>query len=369
MSILQKNMINMKNNIIVLVFLGLFVSSQVGAAVNVQVPLSDEQRTISAIKKVLPSVVSISIVGNVVVDVMSTDTGSFSTSSKKQQLGSGSGFIISSDGLILTNKHVVDFDNAKAPEFLVTLNSSKKYKAKLIGKDPTNDLAVLKIEATKLPAVVFGNSGQLELGQSVVAIGNALGVYKNSVTKGVVSGLNRSIVASGNQVQSETLSNVIQTDAQINLGNSGGPLINLSGEVIGVNVAVDEGGQSLGFAIPSNEVKPVVVSVKRDKKIIRPRLGIMFVNINAEIADQLNLAVDYGALIRGTDTSAGVIANSPAAKAGLMDGDIIVEVDGKKLDKVGLLETIGNYRPGQKVGLVIRRDTRRILRTVTLGSF
>lgn len=358
-----------KSKVLYFVIIGMFFASHVGAATNAQVALSDEQRTINAIKKVLPSVVSISITGNAVVDLMSVETGLMSTTSKKQQLGAGTGFIISTDGLIMTNKHVVDYGVVNSVEYLVTLNSSKRYKAKLIGKDPTNDLAVLKIEATKLPAVQFGNSGQLELGQSVVAIGNALGVYKNSVTKGIVSGLNRSIVASGNQVQSESLSNVIQTDAQINLGNSGGPLINLSGEVIGVNVAVDEGGQSLGFAIPANEVKPVVVSVKRDKKIIRPRLGIMFVNINAEIADQLNLAVDYGALIRGTDTSAGVIAGSPAAKAGLMDGDIIVEVDGKKLNKIGLLELIGSYRPGQKIGLVIRRDTRKLMRTVILGSF
>jgi len=180
----------------------------------------------------------------------------------------------------------------------------------------------------------LGDSDSLQIGQSVIAIGNALGEFRNTVSLGVVSGLARSITAGNGFGQSETLDHVIQTDAAINPGNSGGPLLNLSGQVVGVNVAVAQGSQSIGFALPINSVKGAIESVKSTGKIIRPYLGIRYTPINAELKDKNNLSVDYGVLVKGgkTESELAVIPGSPADKAGIVENDIILEADGKKLD-------------------------------------
>jgi len=253
---------------------------------------------------------------------------------EKQDIGGGSGFFVSSDGLIVTNKHVVD---QKKAEYTVFTNDGQKHIAKIIALDPVLDIALIKIDPPaggSFPYLSLGDSDALQVGQSVIAIGNALGEYRNTVSVGVVSGLARSITAGDSSGSTETLDHVIQTDAAINPGNSGGPLLNLSGEVIGVNVAIAQGSQNIGFALPINSVKSAIESVKSTGKIVRPYLGLRYVAINAAMKDANKLTVDYGVLVKAGTTAndLAVIPGSPADKAGIVENDIILEVDGVKLD-------------------------------------
>lgn len=282
------------------------------------------------------------------------------TPTEKQKVGAGSGFIFSADGLILTNKHVVEDKNA---EYTVILNNGTEYDAKVLGLDPLNDLAVLKIEAKNLPYLNFGDSDSLKVGQRVVAIGNALAEYENTVTTGVISAKGRNIIAGGSIQGTEALSNLLQTDAAINPGNSGGPLCNLKGEVIGINTAIATNANGIGFAIPINDVKQVVESVKKYGKIVRPMLGIRYVLIDAEHKADLgldkNFDLDYGALISGDPNSKkyAVVPGSPAEKAGLMKDDIILEVNGTKVDTPEVLKDIATkYQIGDILNLKIWRD-------------
>lgn len=261
--------------------------------------------------------------------------------------GKGTGFFVSSDGLIITNRHVI---NVAGATYTITTSSGKKYTATLIAKDPVFDLAVLKVVGTGFPAVTLGNSNNLVLGQSVVAIGFALGQFQNSISAGVISGLSRSIIAGGGGT-TEQLDRVIQTDAAINPGNSGGPLINLRGEVIGVNVAVAQGSQSVGFAIPSDNVIQVVNSVKAYGFIVRPYLGISYTQLDESIQKRNNLSVDYGIFINS------VVADSPAARVDIRSGDIILAVDGVKLDGDPSFSTvIRNKKVGQNITITLLRN-------------
>ena len=218
------------------------------------------------------------------------------------------------------------------------------------------DIALIKIEGLGFPYLSLGNSDTLQIGQSVIAIGNALGEYRNTVSVGVVSGLARSITAGDNSGNVEVLDHVIQTDAAINPGNSGGPLLDLSGRVIGVNVAIAQGSQNVGFALPINNVRGAIESVKSTGKIIRPYLGIRYVTINTEIKDKNNLTVDYGVLVK-TGINANepaVIPGSPADKAGIVENDIILEIDGAKLDdKTSLASVIRQKSIGQTIKLKV----------------
>ncbi|OGI64765.1 hypothetical protein A3H53_00530 [Candidatus Nomurabacteria bacterium RIFCSPLOWO2_02_FULL_40_10] len=269
---------------------------------------------------------------------------------EKKQVGGGSGFFVSSDGLIVTNKHVVD---QKDVEYTVFTNDGKKHTAKVIARDPVLDIAIIKVEGTGFPYLSLGNSDKLEIGQNVIAIGNALGEFRNTVSVGVVSGLARSITASSGSGTSEVLDHVIQTDAAINPGNSGGPLLDLSGKVIGVNVAIAQGSQNIGFALPINSVKGAIESVKTTGKIIRPYLGIRYVTVTAEMKDKNNLTVDYGVLIKaGANTNElAVIPGSPADKAGIVENDIILQIDGVKLDEDTSLASVIR---GKSVGQIIK---------------
>ena len=272
---------------------------------------------------------------------------------EKKEVGGGTGFIISPDGYIVTNKHVV-YD--KKAEYTVLLNDERKFKAQVVARDPVYDVAVLKIKAANLPVLRLGNSDRLKVGQTVIAIGNALGEFRNTVSVGVVSGLSRSITASGPGIGSERLVGVIQTDASINPGNSGGPLLNLKGEVVGINTAVVQGAQNIGFAIPINEVKSIIESVKRYGKIVRPWLGVRYMMINKEIAKENKLPVDYGALIvRGQKPGElAVIPGGPADKAGIEENDIILEINGRKLtEEYPLNIAISKFKPGDVITLKI----------------
>jgi len=332
--------------------------------------LDDQEATIRAINRAAPSVVSINILEDVDVQVQDINTGDVRVEKKKISRGAGSGFLISQDGLIITNKHVASAGTEGQSEYKITLNSGKQYYAQLIGTDPVNDLAILKIFDKNLPYLELGDSNNLQVGTSVIAIGNALGRYDNSATKGIVSGLGRSLSASGLNGETENLDNVIQTDAQINFGNSGGPLINLEGKVVGINVAKDEGGESIGFAIPINEAKPVVTSARDSGRIIRSRLGVRYLIITPEIAEAKKLPRSTGALIiDGENGETGLVPDSPAVKAGLLVGDIIFEIDGRKIDeRLPLLSYISQFGPGKKLGLKIQRGTQIFSKIVTLDE-
>jgi len=283
---------------------------------------------------------------------------------QKRDIGGGSGFIISKDGLIVTNKHVIFDDNA---EYSVILSNGERFDAKVIAKDPLIDLAILKIEADNLPVLKLGDSDTLSLGQTVIAIGFTLSEYNNTVTKGVVSGIERKVTAEG-----EILDAAIQTDAAINPGSSGGPLINLSGEVIGINTAVSNEGQSIGFALPINSAKQAIESVQIYGRIVRPWLGVRYILLNEELSRVNKLPVDYGALlVRGkTSTDFAVIPNSPADKSGLEEGDIILEVNSKKIDQNNFLaKLIAVNNVGDVIKLKILRQGKEQEFKIILEEF
>jgi len=272
---------------------------------------------------------------------------------EEREIGGGTGFIITSDGYIVTNKHVVADEEA---EYTVMMNDESKYDAEVVARDPTTDFAVLKIEGKDFPTIELGDSDEIKVGQTVIAIGNALGEFRNTVSVGVISGLSRSITASSFGFGSENLVGVIQTDASINHGNSGGPLLNLAGQVIGINTAIAQDAQNIGFAIPINEVKNSIESVKEYGKIIKPWLGVRYIMINESIAESNKLDVDYGALIiRGEEkTDLAVIPGSPADKAGLVENDIILEVNGEKIDQdYPLMKAIAKFKPGDEITLKV----------------
>ncbi|TSC62058.1 MAG: Uncharacterized protein G01um101448_171 [Parcubacteria group bacterium Gr01-1014_48] len=286
---------------------------------------------------------------------------------EKREVGGGSGFLVSSDGLVMTNRHVVLDESAS---YTVFTSDGKKYEAQVAAKDPFLDIALLRIKGGKsFPYLTFGDSGKLKPGQTVIAIGNPLGEFRNSVSVGVISGLARSIIAGDGMGNSEQLEEVLQTDAAINPGNSGGPLLNVNGQVIGVNVAVAQGSENIGFALPSNLVKGTVTSVKETGEIIRPYIGVRYVQIDNVMKEKNNLSVDYGALVlRGeTREDLAVIPGSPADKAGIVENDIILEVDGVELkDGHSLASLIRTKNVGDSIKLKILHRGQEKLITVVL---
>lgn len=282
---------------------------------------------------------------------------------ERREIGGGSGFVLDSNGTIVTNKHVVS--DAKA-DYTVLTNDGKKYAAKVLARDPLLDFAVLKISADGLRALALGNSDGLKLGQTAIAIGNALGEFRNTVSVGAVSGLARNVTARGGGV-TETIEGVIQTDAAINPGNSGGPLLNLRGEVIGINTAVAAGAENIGFAIPINQVKRAIDSIRQHGKIIIPYLGVRYIVIDDERAEKEKLAVKYGALVRGGEDGPAIVKNSPAEKAGIKAEDIILEVNGQKIDKDHpLASLIQKYSVGDAITLKVLRGGQALELKVTL---
>lgn len=274
---------------------------------------------------------------------------------QKKQIGAGTGFIIKSDGIVITNKHVVLSENA---EYTIILNNGDKYEAEVIARDPLNDLAIMKIKASDktFPVLFLGDSSDIKLGQTVIAIGNALGEFSNTISRGIVSGLSRSITASSRFGQGENLTGVIQTDTAINPGNSGGPLLDLNGEVIGVNTAIVQSAQSIGFAIPINQVKRIVNSFYEQGKITYPFLGVRFMIINKELQKEQSLPFDYGALVvRGEQMQdLAVVPGSAADIAGITENTIILEVEGNKItDKNPLNKIIQEFNPSDEIELKI----------------
>lgn len=271
---------------------------------------------------------------------------------EKQEIGGGTGFIVSEDGLVVTNKHVVEDENA---EYTFLTNDEKKFPAKVLARHPSDDVAILRIEGKNFPTLDLGDSDSIQMGQSVIAIGNALGEFRNTVSTGVVSGLSRSIVAQGALGGTERLNNIIQTDAAINSGNSGGPLLNLEGKVIGINTAVAQGAQNVGFAIPVNTVKKSIRDVQTKGKIVQPYIGVRYIMVNDDIKEKNSLSVNYGALVTSkSEEELAVIPGGPADKAGIVQNDIILEVNGKKIDKNNTLSVLlSNYNAGDTIALKV----------------
>lgn len=282
---------------------------------------------------------------------------------EKREIGGGTGFIVSADGLIITNKHVVSDTDA---EYTVFTNDGEKYEAKVLARDRFNDLAILKIEANDLPILTLGNSDDIKIGQTAIAIGFALGEFQNTVSKGIISGLSRSIsVNSGFGTPTEELTDIIQTDLAINFGNSGGPLLDINGQVMGINVAKAEMAQGIGFALPINLAKKAIDSYNKFGKITAPYLGIWY----EPVTEEDNLAVDYGVVLKKSDNSNAIMKGSPAEKAGLKNGDIILEFGGQKIDKDHILAVlIKKYQFGDSVMLKVLRDDQEIEVVLILGE-
>jgi len=276
-----------------------------------------------------------------------------------QEIGGGTAFFISGDGLLMTNRHVVSDEKA---QYTVLLNDGRTLDATVLARDAVNDIALLKVQGTGFPFLTFAGRGNLKLGQGVVSIGNALAEFRNTVSVGVISGLERTITAASRRGgDTEELHRIIQTDAAINEGNSGGPLLNMNGDVIGMNTAVATGAQNIGFAIPVDDLLRVTESYKQYGRIVRPYLGIRYVPVSPTLQKANKLSVDYGVLIsRGaTPEELAVLPNSPASKAGLVENDIVLEADGLKIDDTNALnDIIQQKKPGDTLQLkVLRNDT------------
>lgn len=285
---------------------------------------------------------------------------------EKTKIGGGSGFIVSPDGYIFTSNHVV---GDKGADYTIILEPEKKYPAKVICRDPLNDIAILKIDAKNLPYIELGDSDKLELGQTVIAVGNALGEFHDTISTGVVSGLSRFITAlSGLSQHAESLRGLIQTDAAINPGNSGGPLTDIEGKVIGVNTAMVMGAQNIGFAIPINYAKKDFEEVKKYGKIIRPFLGVKYILLNKEISKKNKLPVDNGALIvREALGEAAIIKDSAAAKAGLKEFDIILECNKEKItEEKPLSHILQGLKINDEISLKVLREGKEITIQVKL---
>lgn len=282
------------------------------------------------------------------------------------QAGAGTGIILTEEGLLVTNKHVVP-ENPSA--LSIVLSDGREFDdIEVIGRDPFNDIAFLKINgASGLKTAKLGDSSVMRVGERVVAIGNALGQFENTVTSGIISGLGRPVIA-GEFGDSEQLQNLFQTDTAINPGNSGGPLVNMSGEIIGINTAVAGDAENIGFAIPINDVKPGIASVQDSGRLVRPYLGVRYIAITDDVAEEFDLSVKRGAYIVSDANSSAIIGGSPAEKAGLREEDIIVKVEGDEInEKSPLVTLVSKHAVGETINLtVIRSDGNEEVVQVTL---
>lgn len=336
--------------------------------------IASSSRTVQVVEQAKPSVVSIVVTKRIPQIERFFLEGPFGVriprkrikGFQQQQVGFGSGFFVSKDGLIVTNKHVVS--DTKASYSAIT-SQGETLDLKVVDRDPSMDIAVLKTKdsSNSYRPLRFGSSSQLKPGQKVIAIGNALGEFQNSVSVGVVSGLSRSIVAGGASGNPQRLEQVIQTDVAVNPGNSGGPLLNLSGEVVGVNVAIARGSENISFALPANLVQEVVSSVREYGEIVRPFLGVRFVPVTEKITDRRELSVEHGALVVSSGVKPAVMPGSPADKAGIRPGDVLLSIDGTTINEDNSLSAlIRSKSVDQTVKITLMRDGKRQTVSATL---
>ena len=320
----------------------------------------EETSIANIVSKVTPAVVSI-------ISEIRT-SGYFGYGGVSQ--ASGTGMIVTSDGYVLTNKHVVD--GARSVQIITDAGDTYD-DVDIIGTDPLNDVAYLKINGVSdLPTIPLGDSKTIAVGQPVLAIGNALGAYQNSVTQGIIGGTGRSVEASDSSGQNvEYLTDMLQTDAAINPGNSGGPLVNAAGEVIGINTAVSTDAQGLGFAIPISAVKGMLKNIIDNDKAERAYLGLSYVTITSEVAKEYKLPVSQGAYVHSDNNRQGaVVSGGPAAKAGIKDGDIITKIGNIEVGRAGSISTlVGEYKVGDTIQLTIIRDKQEMVVNVTLEAY
>ncbi len=331
-------------------------------------PTKTQSKIVKIVKKALASVVSITMTKNLAgiesMFQLSKQNSANIPKKKMVKVGGGSGFIVSKDGIILTNRHVMEDSKA---DYTLVLHNGEKIKPKILGIDKIHDIAILQIDPLLRPGQDFpylemGDSSNLDLGEQVIAIGNALGLFKNTVSLGIVSGLSREI-----QAQSELsdtaakLRGLIQTDAAINPGNSGGPLIDMSGKVIGINAAMVFGAENIGFALPINNAKKALEDLKKHGRIRQPFFGIRYLQINKQLKDRYDLPVDFGALVISEPElplgkSRAVISGGPAEKAGFKEADIIIEISGQKITpEVSVNDLLADFTVGQKLVCKILR--------------
>lgn len=331
--------------------------------------ISSQSQLISSIAKTVgQSVVSIDVQSQV------STPDFFGFDQTQNQEAAGTGFVISSNGIIMTNRHVVPSGTTKVS---VTLSDGTRYNnVSVIGRTSDSspqDIAFLKINNLnkKLTPVTFGDSSKMQVGDMVIAIGNALGQFQNTVTQGIISGYGRDVTAgdqSGSQ-SNENLTDLFQTDAAINEGNSGGPLVNIDGEVVGVNTAIASDAQNIGFAQPINDLQGLIKSVLANGKLQQPFLGVRYVSLTNDLAQQFGLKTTRGAYITSSDNQPAIVSGSPAEKAGLKEKDIITKVNSLKIDEnTSLTAALSRYKVGDKVTLTVIRNGQTIKIDATLGN-
>jgi len=315
---------------------------------------NEYQQTIKAVEKAIPAVVAILMFKSPEQVKQKIDKTIFEHLSRDKNglvcLGSCSGFFVSSDGYLLTNRHVVEDEEASYE----VVWKHHHYIPQILARDEMTDLAILKIDGKDFPYLSLGDSSKLKLGQTVIAIGNALSEFENTVSRGIISGLSRH-VQTDNEEQNRDFSGLIQTDAAINPGNSGGPLINLFGQVIGVNTAVVLGVENIGFAIPINQAKVILKDIKQYGKINHPNLGVRYLLIDNELQKEHQLPFNYGAFViyETPPSQKGVIPGGAAERIGLKEGDIILEIDGKKINKdYNLADVLKEHQLGEKIKII-----------------
>lgn len=354
-----------------------------------QIVTSDSALISQIVKTVSPSVVSVNV--DITSDGSATGSGSgsgstdegfgsfgFTQPEPEEEQAAGTGIIISSSGIVMTNRHVVPVGTTSVS---VTLSNGTELKnVSVIGRTSQSsslDVAFLKINNTdgqKLVPAVLGNSSQVQVGDTVVAIGNALGQFQNTVTSGIISGYGRDIEAgdSSGDGNTENLEDLFQTDAAINEGNSGGPLVNLNGQVIGMNTATSSTGENIGFAIPVNDVLGLIKQVLKTGKFAQPYIGVRYIPLTPDVANEYNLSVNNGAFIAPSSNPSSdpsVIPGSPAAQAGLEENDVITQVDGTNINQENSLTSLlDNYVPGNTITLTVLRGNNTLHINVTLGT-
>jgi len=314
---------------------------------------SESNQIIKAVKTATPSVVVVLMskeLSKIKQEIGADIARSLVDEKGMVKIGECSGFFVSSDGYILTNRHIIEDEDAS----YAVVWQNKTYPCQILARDKITDIAVLKVEGNNFPHLEFADSSQLKLGQTVIAIGNALGEFQNTVSRGIVSGLSRNI-KTGIEESLQEFSGLIQTDAAINPGNSGGPLIDIYGRVIGICVAVILGVENIGFAIPINEAKVILEDIKKYGKVCRPSLGVRYFLVDEEMQKLHNLPFDYGAYIiyETVPGHGGIVSGGLAEKAGLQEGDIILEINKEKIAKqFNLAKALAGYKIGDTIKVV-----------------